>query len=223
MDSALANTIGLIVLAVLQATSLFLSRRNHDKILTLGKNQEKIYELVNHPMGQAMSSLASALESIAKGSGRDEDIQAAQDARQKSDEHNAKQAIADARSLRTARGIGTERLCLVIEDDSASARLLSDIIASCGWAADVADSAEVAIGLARNREYPVTFLDMRLPGMQGWNLLGVLKKISAKSLVVIVATNRDDLNSIPEGIYFGCIFKPPTESAVRDVLQRAQL
>ena len=212
--SPITTTLSLLVLGALQGLSLWLSNRNHKKLKLVTKGQEQIYDLVNHPMGVAMSNLAVALETIAKATGNAADVQAAKDARERSDEHESKQAIADVKKRRDVKGTDLERICLVVEDNAIDRELLINAIDHAGWNADIADSAEMAIGLSKNRNYLIAFIDMRFPAMPGEQLFKELRRINPEMKIVIVLGEVSDLKKIESSTYFCCIIKPPSASSV---------
>jgi CheY-like chemotaxis protein len=215
------SLIGMIFLGLLQAVSIFFSRRNHRKIEVVTEKQDRIYELVNHPMGIALDSLATALETVARLNPNSETaVQAAQSARSRSNEHNVKQSIADAHELHQAREEKENiNVCLVVEDNRVMRELMKGLTSGIGWKSDLADNAEVALGLARNTQYPVAFVDMRLPRMMGHELITQLRAFNPKMHIVVILTEISDLSKMPEGLYFGCIVKPPFIDSIRDALQ----
>lgn len=118
----------------------------------------------------------------------------------------------------TSVGPGTGPVCLIVEDDKIQAKLLSELVQVAKWRADIAGSSEEALGLAHNRNYPVAFIDFRLPGMDGGKLIELLHERAPRTHVVLTATVLDDLKSIPHGMAFSVILKPPTIQSVAMML-----
>jgi len=219
IEPSFTSTLALVGVGLLQALGLYLQRRNHKKVNAVSAKQDKIYELVNHPMGVAMGNLATALETIAHFSNNPQDIQSAKDARGKSDEHNIRQSISDAKELRSIKGTPAEKICLVVDDNASDQEILVNAINDSSWSADVANSSEMAIGLAKNRTYPIAFIDMRFPAMPGEVLFKALRKTNPDMRIIIVLGEIADLQKLEAGTYFGCIVKPPTPEAVRLALK----
>lgn len=76
--------------------------------------------------------------------------------------------------------------------------------------------------MMRIRNYPIVFVDMRLPGAIGSDLIMSLADEQPKTHAVVVLTDPNDLLSMRSGIYFGVIIKPPTAESVRQVIARTK-
>ena len=60
---------------------------------------------------------------------------------------------------------------LVVDDDINHASTIADILVSLGLDVDVANSGPDALGLARTKQYDYALLDIRMPGMNGVDVL----------------------------------------------------
>jgi CheY-like chemotaxis protein len=65
---------------------------------------------------------------------------------------------------------------LVVDDDTAHASTIADILESIGYAVDVANDGFKALGFARTRRYDYALLDIRMPGMNGVDVLRKLRQ-----------------------------------------------
>ncbi len=98
---------------------------------------------------------------------------------------------------------------LVAEDDESIAKVIQKNLISAGYAAVVYfDGAEAAKILATDTDFDLALLDIMLPGMNGFELMGYLKHYD---IPVIYLTAKADLNSKIQGLRDGAedyIVKP---------------
>jgi signal transduction histidine kinase/DNA-binding response OmpR family regulator len=88
---------------------------------------------------------------------------------------------------------GDEPLVLVVEDDPCSSELLTTHLASAGYRTVRAFTGEKALKLAEELRPGAITLDLELPDMSGWEVLGCLKSSAATSRIpVIVSSIVDD-------------------------------
>jgi len=83
----------------------------------------------------------------------------------------------------------TKRI-LVVEDDAALARVLRDNLAFCGF--DVACVTDGDVALAKAREFApdLIVLDITLPGTNGFDLCGVLRRGSRTPIIILSARSQ---------------------------------
>ena len=98
---------------------------------------------------------------------------------------------------------------LVVEDDEAISRVIMKNLISTGYAATpVYDGKEAAELLERDADFDLALLDIMLPGMDGFALMGYLKH---HNIPVIYLTAKSDLDSKIQGLLDGAedyIVKP---------------
>ena len=75
---------------------------------------------------------------------------------------------------------------MVIDDDAAIRELLSDILQHEGYEVLTADSGEAAVRRFREEPCRVVVLDVRMPGMNGFDVLRALKETDPSVLVVLI-------------------------------------
>ena len=120
-----------------------------------------------------------------------------------------------------ANGKGPRRV-LVIEDDPSAASLLSEYLATDGFAVEVARTGEE--GLARATEDPpaIICLDIGLPGdLDGWGFLERLKKNPATANVPVVICTGD--NGRDQAVALGAadfVTKPFSQARIREAIER---
>jgi len=85
----------------------------------------------------------------------------------------------------------TQRTILIVDDEAAQRRLLGDFVASLGFRAAEAVSAEAALEAIRRALPDMVLLDIRLPGMDGIAALGEIRKLSAELPVLLITAHGD--------------------------------
>ena len=82
---------------------------------------------------------------------------------------------------------------LVIDDDRPSAGLLTAYLETAGFDVELASDGKSGLAMARQRERTAIVLDIRLPGMDGWQVLQDLKSDPAtKDVPVIIVSIVDE-------------------------------
>lgn len=98
---------------------------------------------------------------------------------------------------------------LIVEDETAIARMIAMNLKVAGYETVIyEDGAEAALGLEREHGYDLALLDVMLPGMDGFELLPIVRRYE---IPVIFLTARDDLTSKLNGLTGGAedyIVKP---------------
>ncbi|MGH2390045.1 MAG: winged helix-turn-helix domain-containing protein [Chloroflexota bacterium] len=115
---------------------------------------------------------------------------------------------------------------LVVEDDAAVARGLQYLLAQEGWSVTVARSAEEALVVMTDRVPDLAILDVRLPGMSGFDLCRQMRR--TMTIPIMMLTARIDEIDTVLGLELGAddyVTKPflPRElvSRVHALLRRA--
>ena len=75
---------------------------------------------------------------------------------------------------------------LLIDDDETIGRSLSHALANEGYIVDVAGNGKDALEKAHEKQYALALVDIRLPDMDGTNLLGMLKKDNPEIKRIII-------------------------------------
>jgi DNA-binding NtrC family response regulator len=111
---------------------------------------------------------------------------------------------------------------LIVDDDPRIRESLSEVLESEGWGVHVADSGEAALAIIAEARPEIVLSDVRMPGMSGLDLLGVLRS-RAPELDVLLMTAYEDLPTIVEAMKEGAadfLVKPLRLQQLRRVLQR---
>ncbi|HEX3851891.1 MAG TPA: response regulator [Polyangiaceae bacterium] len=121
--------------------------------------------------------------------------------------------------MNARRGSGTRNLSevrrvLIVDDNHDSAELLALVLEREGHETRVAHDPAEAIPLAVQFRPNLAFLDIGLPGMDGYELLGILRATpELEGCKFIAVTGYDDVNCGARG-FDGHLRKPVDLSAV---------
>lgn len=72
--------------------------------------------------------------------------------------------------------MASKKTILVVDDDKSILRTFTRILQKSGYEIDVAETGKEAMEKAENRRYDLALVDIRLPDMDGTELLAKLKK-----------------------------------------------
>ena len=119
--------------------------------------------------------------------------------------------------MNTRRGSGTRNLSevrrvLIVDDNHDSAELLALLLERQGHEIRVAHDPAEAIPLAVQFRPNLAFLDIGLPGMDGYELLGVLRaKPELEDCKFIAVTGYDDITCAPGSRGFDAHLRKPVD------------
>jgi len=112
---------------------------------------------------------------------------------------------------------------LIVDDQINTCKSLQAILKKSGYRSEYTLSAEEALGRVRGGAFDIVISDVRMPGMDGIQLLDELKKIQPHLVVIMVtgfATIKSAVEAIQKGAY-DYLPKPFTPDEVRVIIQRA--
>lgn len=113
---------------------------------------------------------------------------------------------------------------LIVDDDPTFRKIIAVILADGGFQPSTAESAEEALTLFNSDPFPLVFSDLRMPGMDGIELLQQIRQTSEDTQVVIVtghASLDSSLKSLREGAYDYLIKPLRDHSMVLPLVERA--
>src|SRR5689334_6365182 len=105
---------------------------------------------------------------------------------------------------------------LLVEDDPRMPEVLAALLQDDNITLSCAKEASAALSLAREKRFDLILLDLGLPGINGFDLLGQLKGLpETQSLPVIVLTAWNSTNDKLRGFELGAVdyLTKPFESA----------
>ncbi len=115
---------------------------------------------------------------------------------------------------------------VLVVDDNATVRMFMQAkLAPFGFEVDIAETGEEAIGLSAAREYTCIFLDVVLPGIDGYQVCKLIKsnKQAIKKTAVVMLTSRSSPFDKLRGSLAGCdeyLTKPLDEDRLLEVIAK---
>ena len=124
--------------------------------------------------------------------------------------------------------MGERARILIVDDDESIRKVLSTILDEEGYAVDVADSGKQAIDKSNEEFYNLALVDIRLPDMEGTELLTKMKDTTPKMRKIII-TGYPSLQNAVEALNKGAdayIMKPfdmdKVLSTIREQLKKQE-
>ena len=111
---------------------------------------------------------------------------------------------------------------LVVDDEPAIRELFVDALSPHGYEVFTAADGNSALEIAKRKALKVAFIDIRMPGMNGVELLSRLKDIR-KNLSVIMITGHGRDVAVDQSLKLGtfaCLMKP---FSVREIVEMAEI
>lgn len=91
---------------------------------------------------------------------------------------------------------------LIVEDEPKTGEYLRQGLAEAGFAVDWARNGPDGLHQALTRDYALVVLDVMLPGLDGWQVLGTLRA-AGKTMPVLFLTARDAIEDRVRGLELG--------------------
>lgn len=93
---------------------------------------------------------------------------------------------------------------LLTEDDLVSRKMLEEGLLSAGYEVTSVENGRKALGLFKERFFPIVITDWIMPEMDGLELCRAIRKETSKSYVfIIIVTVKDSKDDIVEGLEVG--------------------
>ena len=112
---------------------------------------------------------------------------------------------------------------LITEDDRVQREIISDILQQSGYEVTASDSAERTLDILKDRAFELLLTDMRMPGLDGLELLRRAKRLRPEIEVVVMtahATIRTAVTAMKEGA-IDYLEKPFDKDTLLHVINRA--
>jgi DNA-binding response OmpR family regulator len=100
-------------------------------------------------------------------------------------------------------------LALVVEDDAMAAALMRFELETDGFRTRLVDSAEAALKLVGECTPDLITLDIRLPGMDGWDLLARIKDVPSWANIPVVVVSVDADHEIALSVGAAAVLQKP--------------
>ncbi len=118
---------------------------------------------------------------------------------------------------------------LVVDDDDGTRKTLGLILANMGYGVEMADTGHSALEQAKQKRFDLALVDLRLPDMEGVELIAPLKE-ACPDIVVIMATAYASIQSAVDALNQGAVayIQKPLRmdevlAIVREALEKQQL
>lgn len=113
---------------------------------------------------------------------------------------------------------------LLVDDEEGIRKVLGISLADSGYHVVTAANGEKALALFKNMDSPIVLTDIKMPGMDGIQLLRKIKKDSPDTEVIMI-TGHGDMELAIQSLKFGAvdfITKPLNDDALEIALKRAK-
>ena len=132
-------------------------------------------------------------------------------------------ASAPATSDQSSRRRALGDTVLVVDDNATVRMFMKAKLAPFGFEVDYAETGEEAVGLTGSREYACVFLDVVLPGIDGYQVCKLIKsnKQAIKKTAVVMLTSRSSPFDKLRGSLAGCdeyLTKPLDEDRLLETI-----
>lgn len=112
---------------------------------------------------------------------------------------------------------------LIVDDNLSNLGILSEILEENGYDVRGAADAQTALMLIKNDPPDIILLDIRMPGMSGYDLCGLLKSDETmRNITVIFLSALDDIGNKIKGFSLGAVDYITKPFQDEDVLARVQ-
>jgi CheY-like chemotaxis protein len=112
---------------------------------------------------------------------------------------------------------------LIVEDDDRFAATLRDLAREAGFKAVIAYDAGTALNMVKDFAPDAVTLDLKLPDMEGWAILDILKHDpETRHIPVSIISVHDELQKYLHMGALGVVRKPAEKDAVVEALARAR-
>jgi DNA-binding response OmpR family regulator len=110
---------------------------------------------------------------------------------------------------------------LIVEDEAKIADFVARAFGEDGWETETAGDGESALALLRAEKFDLAVLDVMLPGMDGFSVLGSLRAADSK-VPVIMLTARDSIGDKVHGLDIGADDYLAKPFSIEELLARAR-
>ena len=103
-------------------------------------------------------------------------------------------------------------LILVVDDDPGTCITFKNILTRKGYKVCTAYTGEEAIAWAQKKDYDVTFIDMKLPTINGLETYLAIKKVNPEAVAIMITAYRQEMADLVEEALnnnaYTCLYKP---------------
>jgi len=113
---------------------------------------------------------------------------------------------------------------LIIDDEKPTLTMFHLFLSAYGYDVSIAEDGRTGLDILEKENPPIVFTDIKMPGMDGFEVLKQIKKISPRTEVIVI-TGHGDMDLVIRALNLGAtdfINKPVQRSALDAALKRAQ-
>lgn len=127
------------------------------------------------------------------------------------------------KELHEVNGQKAGRRLLVIDDDEKLLRICEELFTAHGFLVTTCPDSTQALPLLKSSAFEVALLDIRMPGIEGTDLLPLIKKLCPAMPVILVSAYCDKTNFAYYHSLgaFDIVGKPFSHALLRDTVSRA--
>jgi DNA-binding NtrC family response regulator len=103
-------------------------------------------------------------------------------------------------------------LILVVDDDPGLCATMKNVLMTKRYTVGVASTGEEAIALAREKDFDIIFIDMKLPTINGLETYLAIRKLDPKVVAIMMTAHRQEMSDLVEqaleSTAYTCLYKP---------------
>lgn len=127
-------------------------------------------------------------------------------------------------NLRTAKMINKKQTILIVDDEPDMCWALACILNRMDFCAQKAFNGEQALGLVAQNQFPMAFLDVKLPDIEGLDLAGQIRQKDDGVRIFIVSgyfykNDKEVQQALAQGLIAGFIAKPFDHEEIRTAIR----
>lgn len=118
---------------------------------------------------------------------------------------------------------GLRKKLLVVDDSATVRHYMSIKLLPYGFTVEYAESGEEAIEKCKSTSYEVVFLDVVMPGLDGYDTCKKIRPLLSSGTPIVMVTTRDSPFDKMRGTIAGCtayLVKPVDENTIAEIMAR---
>ena len=100
--------------------------------------------------------------------------------------------------------VAPEKHVLIVDDDASILGIVSEVLGDDGYTVSTASSGEEAVDILRDNQFSLVMSDIRLPGINGVEVLEHIKRVSPRTNVIMITSHASldtSIDAIKHGAY----------------------
>lgn len=112
---------------------------------------------------------------------------------------------------------------LIVDDEVGFCELIQGILVKEGYTVDTATSSHESLNLLRQNTYDIVYVDLKMPEMDGLELLKIIKEID-ENIIVLMITGYGTIETAVDAMKYGAydyITKPFQKDEIKKITRKA--